>query len=115
MNNIRYGKKRAISLILVLLITLAGCGKDENTSLVSPAPEEPEVIEPAPPGPVRITIPEGYTLVRIGTMLEDNGICSAEDFIKTTQMGDYSAYPLLSEQPEEEGRCFRLEPRQKCR
>lgn len=58
----------------------------------------------------RLTVPEGYTLARIGMLLEEHGVCTAEAFIAASQSGDYSAVsPLIAAQPPEEGRCFKLE------
>ena len=31
---------------------------------------------------VKVTIPEGYTLVRISWLLEDKGLCTSEEFIQ---------------------------------
>ncbi len=37
---------------------------------------------------VKVTFPEGFTVVQIAERLEENGVCAAMDFIKLTQ-GDY--------------------------
>lgn len=56
-----------------------------------------------------VTVPEGYTLARIGMLLEEKGFCTAEEFVEATQEGDYSSWPMLSERAENENRCFSLE------
>lgn len=56
-----------------------------------------------------ITIPEGYTLARIGMLLEEKGICTADEFINASQTGDFSEFPLVAEQAENPNRCFKLE------
>lgn len=56
-----------------------------------------------------ITIPEGYTLARIGLLLEQKGICTADEFIAASQNGDFSEFPLVAQQRSNSGRCFELE------
>ena len=56
-----------------------------------------------------VTIPEGYTLARIGMLLEENGICTADEFINASQTGDFSEFPLVAQQAENPNRCFKLE------
>ena len=43
-------------------------------------------------GKIYITIPEGYTIDDIATELEENNICSSEDFINSVKNYDLSAY-----------------------
>lgn len=82
-----------------------------------PHPEEPEQ-EKSPPAeesqekPQRtftLTIPEGYTLARIGMALEEKGVCTAEAFIIAAQAVDTSQYPLLATRRPDANRCFALE------
>ena len=56
-----------------------------------------------------ITIPEGYTLARIGMLLEQKEICTADAFIAASQNGDFSEFPLVAQQNSDSGRCFKLE------
>lgn len=56
-----------------------------------------------------LVVPEGYTLARIGMVLEDKGVCTADEFIAATQNGDFADYPLIAEQTERSERCFNLE------
>ncbi|MDR2932670.1 MAG: endolytic transglycosylase MltG [Oscillospiraceae bacterium] len=58
---------------------------------------------------VTLTVPEGYTLPRIGMTLEDMGVCTAEAFIDAAQNGDFSMYSLVAAQKEDPDRCFKLE------
>lgn len=56
-------------LICTFLITLTSCGthkEPQNTTTATPT--------------VRITFPEGYTVIQISELLEENGVCSAADF-----------------------------------
>lgn len=43
-------------------------------------------------GKINITIPEGYTIDDIATELEENNICSSEDFINSVKNYDLPAY-----------------------
>ena len=43
-------------------------------------------------GKIYITIPEGYTIDDIATELEENNICSSEDFINSVKNYDLPAY-----------------------
>lgn len=50
---------------------------------------------------VRITIPEGTTAIAIARKMEDAGLCSAEDFLKEANEGDFSAYTFWQYVPED--------------
>ena len=67
------------------------------------------VDEPEGPLTVTVTIPEGYTLARIGMTLEDRGLFTAQEFIRAAQDGDFTSFPLIVEQETESNRCFTLE------
>ena len=50
---------------------------------------------------VRITIPEGTTAIAIARKMEEAGLCSAEDFLKEANEGDFSAYTFWQYVPED--------------
>ena len=50
---------------------------------------------------VRITIPEGTTAIAIARKMEDAGLCSAEDFLKEANEGDFSAYTFWQYVPDD--------------
>ena len=50
---------------------------------------------------VRITIPEGTTAIAIAQKMEDAGLCSAEDFLKEANEGDFSAYTFWQYVPDD--------------
>ena len=50
---------------------------------------------------VRLTFPEGTTAIAIANNLEDAGLCSAEDFLKEANEGDFSAYTFWQYVPED--------------
>lgn len=66
--------KKLVALLLALgLFSLAGC--DTLDSLT--APKETVTARPT----VRVTVPEGLNVYRIAQLLDENGVCSTEDFI----------------------------------
>ena len=54
-------------------------------------------------GTVRITFPEGYTIRQIGALLEENKVCSQEDFINTCNTYNFS-HEFLKNVPTVENR-----------
>lgn len=74
----------------------------EPDDVSSPDSEEPD-------NTVSITIPEGYTLARIASKMEANGICGENDFISTAQKYDFSYYSLIKKLPASSERAYKLE------
>lgn len=66
--------KKLISVVLatVMAAAFSGC---------SPRVKEPAVTEPTASNTVRVTFPEGSSVVQIAQLLEENGVCSAEEFM----------------------------------
>ena len=87
--------KRIISLLLVISIAFAmvSCGVFKKKT--------------------KFTIPEGYTLLKISWELEENGLCTSEEFIKIAQTYDewvdLKKYPFLEGLKSRENICFYLE------
>mgnify|MGYP003281584279 FL=1 len=50
---------------------------------------------------VRITIPEGTTAIAIAQKMEAAGLCSAEDFLKEANEGDFSEYTFWQDVPDD--------------
>ncbi len=80
---------KKISALLLVLCTLFlfGCGKNEaETSTTAPTPSTAATtgIPTA-----TVTFPEGFTVVQIAEKLEENGVCSAQEFIALTNDADY--------------------------
>ena len=50
---------------------------------------------------VRVTIPEGTTAIAIAQKMEAAGLCTAEDFLKEANEGDFSAYTFWQYVPED--------------
>ncbi len=97
--------KKIISLLLVasMVFTFASCISREEP------PEETTTQIPT----VKVTIPEGYTLLRISWLLEEKGLCTSEEFINIAQTYDewvdFNEFPFLEQLKEQENLCFALE------
>ena len=101
-------KKSVILLLIVsMLLTFCSCG-EKTTDLYNKLTETTTQIPT-----VKVTIPEGYTLVRIAWLLEEKGLCTTDDFIEATQTYDQwldlSKYPFLADLQKAENVCFKLE------
>lgn len=71
-------KLGCLLLILLCLFSFASCSKDE------PEQTTADYNESTAPLTVTVTFPEGYTLVQIAQLLEENNVCSASEFIYLT-------------------------------
>ncbi len=49
---------------------------------------------------VDVTIPEGYNVLEIANLLEENEVCSAESFLTELEEGDFSDYDFIAAIPE---------------
>lgn len=74
---------------------------NNNTSAVNPVEK------------VKVTIPEGYTLLRISWLLEDKGLCTSDEFVKAAQTAnqwlDLNEYSFLKGTFNAKNVCFYLE------
>lgn len=48
---------------------------------------------------VRVTIPEGYTVDQIAQLMEDNAVCTRQEFYRAVLEGDFSDYTFVAEIP----------------
>lgn len=130
--------KKTISVLLcvILLFGLSSCGKKKiepsdapKVSLTTNAIEDDNTISAdysydvtsydvtsssaKPNEKVKITIPEGYTLLRLSWLLEDKGLCTSDEFMETAQTAkewlSLSEYPFLSGAFNTQNVCFYLE------
>lgn len=65
-------------LLCAVLLFCAACGRE--------APQ-PTTTEPVP-NTVRVTFPEGKTVLQVAGLLEENGVCSAADFLQAVAESD---------------------------
>ena len=102
-------KKTALIIIsAVFLFLLCACSGGENQEITTTEGTTTTAIPT-----VKVTFPEGFTVVQIAEKLEENEVCSAEEFIALTQ-GDYYKtleYRFISHIDEEKAskRAFVLE------
>lgn len=104
--------KRILPLLLCLVfLLLCACGAPlEEMDELSGAPSTDPTTTTADPV-VRVTFPEGLTSVEIAEKLEENGVCSAADFMEAVR--DFDAvkdtYGCLSSLKNAGERAFALE------
>lgn len=80
-------KKLSVLILLLCVLFLFGCGKNE-TGTGTTAPPPTTVTTTGIPT-ATVTFPEGYNVVQIAEKLEENGVCSAQEFIALTNDADY--------------------------
>lgn len=99
----------SLFLVFAIIFTLSACGGNLFEEPTTEPPTETTTQVPT----VKITIPEGYTLVRISWLLEEKGFCTSEEFIEACQTYtdwlDLTQYPFLSDLNNAENVCFYLE------
>ena len=101
--------KRIISIFLIIavLFTLVSCGGRVEE------PTEPVTESTTQVPTITVTIPEGYTLVRISWLLEEKGLCTSDEFVEACQTYynwlDWTQYPFLNDLQSAENVCVDLE------
>lgn len=113
--------KKITALLLVICIAagITSCAGRENEDETGTYIENGQVVSEgdgqssAQVSTVKVTIPEGYTLVRISWLIEEKGFCTSEEFIEAaqtyTEWLDLSQYSFLSDLQNAENVCFYLE------
>ena len=76
----------------------AGMGYEEIMYILSGTPET-----------VRVTFPEGFTTEQMAVRLENNNVCTAEEFLKAVDTVDVSSYEFLKNANLNTGRDHRLD------
>lgn len=102
MKNVIINRKiKVFAVILsVAVIFLSSCSRVQNN--------EPVSTEPTTSHTVRITFPEGLTVCQIAALLEENGVCSAAEFIaEANNPLSLEGYGFVIPNPEE--RAYLLE------
>lgn len=102
-------KKIAAILCLVLCLSiLCACAVGNNPAEETSTTEITTTEDPT----VRVTFPEGFTAVQIAEKLEENGVCSAKDFLKLVTDDEYLStlsYRFVEEIESPGNRPFNLE------
>lgn len=112
-------KITAFLLCAAMVITLSACGKSDennestntnvyNTDAVTVGTTEPEITT-TESNQVSVTIPEGYTLLKLSWLLEEKGVCTSEAFVKAAQSFDLNSNSLLADVKAAKDVCFNLE------
>ena len=79
-------RKLSAFLLTAAFALLAGCAVPASTvPETSSVPEISSASESAAEETVRVTIPEGFTVLQICARLEANGICSGQEFFEASQ------------------------------
>ncbi len=96
----------AVILIILCLFFLASCGKaEEPVTTTNP-------LESTLPLTAVVTFPEGYTVKQIAELLEENNVCTAQEFIDLANNSSYLKgleYSFLKQIPNYKERPFMLE------
>ena len=103
--------RKVVALLLVLsfIFSFSGCFGGEDVPETTESTTESTTKIPT----VKVTIPEGYTLVKISWLLEEKGLCTSQEFIDACQTYDQwldlAEYPFLNDMQNAENVCFYLE------
>lgn len=106
-------KSSAIILALCVCIVISGVlffflhDKKNNLPGVTDSSGETKQTTTTNPNIVRVTFPEGFSLVQIAEKLEENGVCSSKEFIAAANNPElYKTYSLLLDVTDTEHRAF---------
>jgi UPF0755 protein len=112
-----FKKVLSVFLIFIFVFLLASCGSDSDSSsesnIFSPdGSAQTQAVEESSESDgkyAKVTVPEGYTLLKTAWLLEENGICSTDDFLNAVSNYDTSKYSILSSIHDRDKICFLLE------
>lgn len=94
-------KSICLTLSVLVLFFTGGCSeKSKNQTETEPISGRQTVT---------VTLPEGYTLVKMAMTFEKTGMFTAKQFIRAAESFDYSQYAFLSESFGNMNVCFKLE------
>ncbi len=121
-------KRRFLSLFIIsiLLFGLFACGNHDDAAsstadsatgstenysggVYAEGTDAPETVSVQKSDMITVTVPEGYTLVRISWLLEEKGICTSQAFLDAAQTYDLSQNAILADSGKAENVCFPLE------
>lgn len=112
-----FKKVLSVFLIFIFVFLLTSCGSDSDSSsesnIFSPdGSAQTQAVEESSESDgkyAKVTVPEGYTLLKTAWLLEENGICSTDDFLNAVSNYDTSKYSILSSIHDRDKICFLLE------
>ncbi len=112
-----FKKVLSVFLIFIFVFLLASCGSDSDSSsesnIFSPdGSAQTQTVEESSENDgkyAKVTVPEGYTLLKTAWLLEENGVCSTDDFLNAVSNYDTSKYSILSSIHDRDKICFLLE------
>ena len=58
---------------------------------------------------VTVTFPEGFSLMQIAQRMENNGLCTADEFIDVANNGDFSQFEFWSKIKEHDNKFMKAE------
>lgn len=58
---------------------------------------------------VEVTFPEGLTVLDVGALLEENQVCTQEDFLAAVNSDDFNDYTSISQMGDSSGKYYKLE------
>ncbi len=112
-----FKKVLSVFLIFIFVFLLASCGSNSDSSsesnIFSPdGSAQTQAVEESSESDgkyAKVTVPEGYTLLKTAWLLEENGVCSTDDFLNAVSNYDTSKYSILSSIHDRDKICFLLE------
>lgn len=112
-----FKKVLSVFLIFIFVFLLTSCGSDSDSSsesnIFSPdGSAQTQAVEESSENDgkyAKVTVPEGYTLLKTAWLLEENGVCSTDDFLNAVSNYDTSKYSILSSIHDRDKICFLLE------
>ena len=96
--------KFVIITILAIAVLVCGVLVADKTGLF-----EEETTEPVTIPTTKITFIEGITLTEAFKLLDENGVATYDSLMNVAQNYSFTNYPIYSEIPQDENRCFKLE------
>ena len=112
-----FKKVLSVFLIFIFVFLLTSCGSDSDSSsesnIFSPdGSAQTQAVEESSENDgkyAKVTVPEGYTLLKTAWLLEENGVCSTDDFLNAVSNYETSKYSILSSIHDRDKICFLLE------
>lgn len=108
--------RKTLSLLLcaVLLLSLCCCSKQDEDGGNTYDPDTVTTTaaasgEAEQSNTVKVTVPEGYTVLRLAWLLEEKEICTTDAFLEAVENYDLTSRTILKSLSEKENICFKLE------